>query len=65
MAELGIDLHVIERVLNHVSGSFAGVAGIYNRAKYEEPMKVALKAWATQVAALTADNGHDWAASAL
>jgi len=26
--------HVIERILNHISGSFAGVAGVYNRYPY-------------------------------
>jgi len=28
MARLGINLPVIERVLNHVSGSFAGIVGV-------------------------------------
>jgi integrase len=37
MAEqLGIQPHVIEAVLNHVSGYKAGVAGIYNRASYRQ-----------------------------
>ncbi len=31
MADLGVRPHVIEAVLNHVSGHKAGVAGIYNR----------------------------------
>ena len=30
MARLGVLPHVVEAVLNHVSGSKAGVAGIYN-----------------------------------
>jgi integrase len=34
LAELGVLPHVIEAVLNHVSGHRAGVAGIYNRATY-------------------------------
>ena len=34
MADLGIQPHVIEAVLNHVSGHKAGVAGIYNRSTY-------------------------------
>ena len=34
MAELGVQPHVIEAVLNHVSGHRAGVAGVYNRATY-------------------------------
>jgi integrase len=46
MAELGIAPHLIEAVLNHVSGHKHGVAGIYNRATYEPQKKHALDAWA-------------------
>lgn len=31
MAQLGIGPHVVQRVLNHISRTFSGVAGIYNR----------------------------------
>ena len=43
MAELGTLPHVIEAVLNHVSGHRAGVAGIYNRATYAKEMREALE----------------------
>jgi integrase len=33
LANLGVLPHVIEAVLNHVSGHKAGVAGVYNRAR--------------------------------
>jgi integrase len=46
MAELGIQPHVIEAVLNHVSGHKAGVAGIYNRATYSAEKVTALTLWA-------------------
>jgi len=46
MAELGVQPHIIEAVLNHVSGHKAGVAGIYNRARYEGEMHDALTKWA-------------------
>jgi integrase len=52
MAELGVQPHIIEAVLNHVSGHKAGVAGIYNRAAYTEPMREALQRWADHVEAL-------------
>jgi hypothetical protein len=42
MAELGIAPHIVEAVLNHVSGHKAGVAGIYNRATYEREKRQAL-----------------------
>jgi integrase len=45
MAEIGIAPHVIEAVLNHVSGHKAGVAGIYNRATYDNEKRAALILW--------------------
>jgi len=53
MAELGVQPHIIEAVLNHVSGHKAGVAGIYNRARYEADMRDALQRWADHVERLT------------
>jgi integrase len=50
---LGVLPHVIEAVLNHVSGHRAGVAGVYNRAKYEVEMRTALDKWAAHIASLT------------
>ena len=54
MAELGTQPHIIEAVLNHVSGHKAGVAGTYNRAKYEPEMRAALQRWADHVDHITA-----------
>jgi integrase len=44
--DLGIEPHIIEAVLNHVSGHRAGVAGVYNRASYRVAKTVALNRWA-------------------
>jgi len=44
--ELGIAPHIVEAVLNHVSGHKAGVAGVYNRAVYAKEKAVALDRWA-------------------
>jgi integrase len=52
MAELGIAPHVIEKVLNHVTGSLAGVAGVYNRFGYGPEKRHALEAWAAHVCCL-------------
>jgi integrase len=38
LAELGTPIHVTEKLLNHVSGTLSGVAGIYNRHAYWEEM---------------------------
>jgi integrase len=38
--------HVVEAILNHVSGHKAGVAGTYNRARYLDECRAALERWA-------------------
>jgi integrase len=52
MAELGIAPHIVEAVLNHISGAKAGVAGTYNRAAYAPEKKAALERWAAHVEGL-------------
>lgn len=52
LAKLGVAPHVVERILNHTSGSLGGVAGIYNRFAYGPEMRAALDAWAKHVAQL-------------
>jgi hypothetical protein len=51
MAEIGVQPHIIEAALNHVSGHKAGVAGIYNRASYEREKRAALALWADHIMA--------------
>jgi integrase len=50
--QLDILPHIIEAILNHVSGHKSGVAGIYNKAKYELGMRRALQDWADYVTKL-------------
>ena len=52
MADLGVQPHVIEAVLNHISGHKAGVAGVYNRSTYIAEKAAALVLWAEHVTAL-------------
>ena len=49
MAKLGVDLHVIERCLNHASGSFGGIVGVYQRHRFEDDMRRAMDAWSTHI----------------
>lgn len=49
MAKLGVLPHVVEAVLNHISGSKAGVAGIYNLWSYEVEKRDALARWAEHI----------------
>jgi integrase len=52
MARLSINLPVIEKVLNHASGSFAGIVGVYQRHSFAEEKARALETWGNFVAAL-------------
>jgi hypothetical protein len=52
MADLGVQPHIIEAVLNHVSGHKGGVAGIYNRATYDKEKREALNLWAEHLLAI-------------
>jgi integrase len=49
MCELGTQPHVVEQILNHMSGSKAGIAGVYNKARYTDAMREALQLWGTYV----------------
>jgi hypothetical protein len=52
MVELRVPPHVVELVVNHISGTRAGVAGTYNRSELMEERKEALERWATHVAGI-------------
>jgi integrase len=52
MARLGVNLPVIEKVLNHASGSFAGIVGVYQRHSFADEKRAALEAWGRHIDAL-------------
>jgi hypothetical protein len=52
MADIGIAPHIIEAVLNHVSGHKGGVAGIYNRSSYAAEKAAALARWDEHVTSI-------------
>jgi integrase len=52
MADIGVQPHIIEAALNHISGHKVGVAGIYNRSSYEREVKAALGMWSDHIRAL-------------
>jgi integrase len=54
MANIGVQPHIIEAVLNHVSGHKAGVAGIYNKSAYTKEKREALNLWASHIRVLLA-----------
>jgi len=55
MARLGVGLPVIEKVVNHVSGSFAGIVRIYQRHDFAEEKKKALELWGEHVESIVSD----------
>jgi hypothetical protein len=52
MARLGINLPVIEKLLNHVSGSFAGIVGVYQRHSFADEKRAAMATRARHVQAV-------------
>jgi hypothetical protein len=52
LQKLGVRLEVTEAILNHVSGSRSGVAGIYQRHDWATEKRAALDAWAAHVLAV-------------
>ena len=52
LAALGVALPVIERCVNHVSGSFGGVAGVYQKHEFADEKREALARWAAHVQGL-------------
>jgi integrase len=49
MADIGVAPHIIEAVINHISGHRAGVAGIYNRSQYGPQVAEASQRWADRI----------------
>ncbi len=53
-ARIGVDIVVVERLLNHTSGAFRGIVGVYQRHGYEDERRVALDRWGRHIEALAA-----------
>jgi len=49
LARLGTALPVVEKVLNHTSGSFGGIVGVYQKHGFADEKRHALTAWAAFV----------------
>jgi len=64
MQGLGVSLPTTEKLLNHVSGSFAGIVGVYQRHSYADEMREALERWATHLAAIRSGNVVEFRRSA-
>jgi integrase len=56
MQKLGTPVHVVERALNHVSGSFRGIVGTYQVDEMRDEVTVALQRWGDHVVRIV--SGH-------
>jgi integrase len=52
LQRLGVRLEVTEAILNHLSGSRAGIVGVYQRHNWADEKRAALDAWARQLDAI-------------
>jgi hypothetical protein len=58
LASIDVQLPFIERIVNHISGSFAGVAGIYQRHQFEPEKRAALGRWANHIERVVTGSGE-------
>ena len=49
MQRLGVSVPVIEKALNHISGTFRGIVGVYQTHDYADEVCIALQRWADRV----------------
>jgi integrase len=52
LQRLGVKLEVTEALLNHRSGSMAGIVAVYQRHDYADEKRAALERWADHVDAI-------------
>jgi integrase len=52
--DLAVAPHIVEAIVNHISGHKAGVAGVYNRATYAAEKREALERWADHIETIVA-----------
>ena len=55
LASIGVALPVVERLLNHVSGSFGGIVGVYQRYDFFPEMQDAMSHWEKHLQRLIRD----------
>jgi integrase len=56
LQRLGVAPHIVELALNHRTGAFSGVAGIYQRHRYANEVRDAFALWSQHIETLTAKN---------
>ena len=59
LAAIGVQLPVIKRLLNHVSGSFGGIVVVYQRYDFMTEMRDAIKLWEVKVSRILVEDEAD------
>ena len=54
LARMGVAPHIVERLINHITGTISGVAAIYNRHAYMDEMRAAIDAWEKRLSLILA-----------
>lgn len=55
-ARLGVPVHVVEKLLNHTSGTFGGIVSVYQRHEYLAERRDALERWTAHVLTVASDD---------
>ena len=64
MARLGVGIHVVEKLLNHTSGTFSGIVAVYQRHDFADEKRAAVEAWAELIASLSGETSQALASDA-
>lgn len=56
---LGVPIHIVEKLLNHASGSFAGIVGVYQRHEYRDEQRAAAEMWGRHIEQLVSGKPAD------
>jgi integrase len=59
LAQMGVAPHIIERLINHVTGTISGVAAIYNRHRYMDEMRAAVETWEKRLSFIISQHNSD------
>ena len=54
LQRLGVAPHIVELALNHRTGTFSGIAGIYQRHRYEKEVRKSFEIWSRHIETLIA-----------
>jgi integrase len=57
-ARLGVPLHVVEKCLNHTSGTFRGIVAVYQRHEFMSERRSALEVWGSFIDELVSTANH-------